>query len=302
MFRPTIGIALGGGGVRGAAHIGVLKVLHESGIPIDHIAGTSAGAVIGAMYAATLDPDWISDRFQKFINSDSFKELGMDKLVENRDPHSAFEQIAKRMKDQVVLAMSLHRTSIIRKNRLEDAFRFLIPVQSFAELKIPLKVVATDLHACETVIYSEGNLLEAVVRSGTIPGYVEPTQHQDKLIVDGGVSMPLPAQVLKGDVDLIIGVDIRKQSLPALEEVNIYEIMMRSNMVTYLKLAQQMSEISDFVIVPDVKSTNWSQFNRFNELFECGVKAAKNSLPDLTREIQKRSGWVFALKQWFGRR
>lgn len=300
MSRPTIGVALGGGGARGAAHIGVLKVLHEAGIRIDHLAGTSAGAVIGAMYAATLDPDWITDRFRKFIASSVFKDLGMDKLIENRDPHSAFEQIARKMKGQVVLAMSLHRTSIIRKARLEEAFRFLLPVQSFEELQIPLKVVATDLQSCQIVVHDKGNLVEAVVQSGTIPGYVEPTLDGDRLIVDGGVSMPLPTSELREKVDFLIGVDIRKRSLPPMKEINIYEIMMRSNMVTYLRLAQQMSEMSDFVIAPDVQSTNWSEFNRFDQLFDSGIKAANTSLPILKQEIRKRSGLMFALKQWVG--
>ncbi len=299
MIFPRIGLALGGGGARGAAHIGALKVLHAEGISFDQVAGTSAGAVIGAMYGATRDPEWIEQRFRAFIESDVFKELGTDRLVENRDPHSAFEQIARKVKDQVVLAMSLHRSSIIRKDRLRDAFNFLIPVKTFEELQIPLKVVATDIQSATPVIYESGDLLEAVVQSGTIPGYVEPTKQEEKLIVDGGASMPLPTPVLKDTVDFLIGIDIRKRSIPPLEDVNIYEIMLRSDMVTYLNLTREMRRLADFVIDPDVKNLHWSRFDKFDELLNIGIQAAESSVKSLKKRIKQKSRLKFKFKHWF---
>ncbi|MFQ6612193.1 MAG: patatin-like phospholipase family protein [Fidelibacterota bacterium] len=301
MLNLDLGLALGGGGARGAAHIGALQILQRSKIQISEVAGTSAGAVIGAMYAATLDPEWIEKRFQEFLTDNAYRNLGTDRLIEDRDPHSVFDQIAKRVKDQVVLAMSLHRRSIIKKDRLREAFDFLIPVKTFEELQIPLTVVATDLQTCAPVLYQQGDLIEAAVQSGTIPGYIEPTEFDEQLIVDGGISMPLPTAVFSDSVDFILGIDISRKGVPKLERVNIYEIMMRADLSTYLNLARQLNQKADFIIEPEVRDYRWSRFDKFDELLEAGRRAAEDSIPGLKKEIRLKSGLWNSLKHWFGR-
>ena len=104
MSGPIIGLALGGGGARGAAHVGALQVLHNNQIPIHQIAGTSIGSVVGAMYAATLDPQWIENRFKEFIDSEEFRALGIKHLIDRpSSSSSAFNQIVKKVKDQIVI-------------------------------------------------------------------------------------------------------------------------------------------------------------------------------------------------------
>ncbi|MBN4081402.1 patatin-like phospholipase family protein [Caldithrix abyssi] len=301
MPGPRIGIALGGGGARGAAHIGVFQVLHKNKIPIHRIAGTSAGSVVGAMYAATLDPKWIENRFREFMKSEPFRALGTDRLVSKpASSSSAFNQIAKKLKDQMVLAMSLHRNSIIKKSRLKDAFDFLIPVKSFDELQIPLKIIATDLNTCQHVVYDSGDLVEAATRSGTIPGYIEPTEINGQLIVDGGVSMPLPTTVIRDEVDLLIGIDIRRRRVKPLTETNIYEIMMRSDMSTCQNLINHYTNAADVLISPDVKDYLWSEFGQFDYFFDEGIQSCENAILTIRRQIKKRKGLNFRLKQWFG--
>ncbi len=301
MSGPRIGLSLGGGGARGAAHIGVLQVLKNNNIPIHQIAGTSAGSVVGAMYAATLDPAWIENRFREFITSDPFNALGTERLKkEPAASSSAFNQIAKKFKDQMVLAMSLHRNSIIKKRRLKAAFDFLIPVKTFEELQIPLKIIATDLNTCKHVVYDSGDLVEAATRSGTIPGYIEPTEIDGQLLVDGGASMPLPTSIIRKDVDVLIGIDIRRRGVKPLAEANIYDIMMRSDMTTYQNLIRHNSEEADVIISPDVKDYQWSQFEKFDYFFNEGVQSAENAISSIQRHIQKRKGLNFRLKQWFG--
>ncbi|MBT3676659.1 MAG: hypothetical protein HOG39_08470 [Candidatus Marinimicrobia bacterium] len=301
MSRPKIGLALGGGGARGAAHIGALQVLHENKIPIHQIAGTSSGSVVGAMYAATLDPSWVENRFREFIISDQFKALGTDRLTGKPfSSNSAFNQIAKKLKDQVVLAMSLHRNSIIKKSRLKDAFDFLIPVKSFEELQIPLKIIATDLNTCMPVVYNSGDLVEAATRSGSIPGYIEPTEENDQLIVDGGASMPLPTTIIRNEVDILIGIDIRRRGVKPLDETNIYEIMMRSDMSTYQNLLNHYSKVADVVISPDVKDFQWSEFEKFDYFLNEGIQSCENAILTIRRQISKQKRISFRLKQWFG--
>jgi NTE family protein len=301
MPRPIIGLALGGGGARGAAHVGALTTLHQHKIPIHQIAGTSAGAVVGAMYAATLDPKWVEKRFREFIKSDLFRGLGTDRISNKpTSSSSAFNQVAKKLKDQMVLAMSLHRNSIIKKKRLKDAFDFLIPVKTFEELKIPLKVISTDLNTCQPVVYDSGDLIEAATRSGTIPGFVEPTEVNGQLLVDGGVSVPLPTTIIRNDVDLLIGIDIRRRGMKPLDEINIYEIMMRSDMSTYQNLIKHFSRDADILISPDVKNYQWSDFDQFDYFFNEGIQSCENAILTIQRQINQRKGLSFRLKQWFG--
>ena len=168
-----IGLGLGGGGARGLVHVGILRVLHTHKIPISVIAGTSAGAIVGAMFAATRDPEWIEDRFKKFFNHDVFKNLGTERMVPVSGQRSPLTQFAQKVRDRMVIALSMQRSSIVKKSRLKDALSFLIPVATFSELLVPLKVVATDLISSETIVYSEGDLVEAVVQSSSIPSGLE---------------------------------------------------------------------------------------------------------------------------------
>ena len=200
----------------------------------------------------------------------------------------------------MVLAMSLHRNSIIKKKRLKDAFDFLIPVKTFEELKIPLKVISTDLNTCKPVVYDSGDLIEAATRSGSIPGYVEPTVANGQLLVDGGVSVPLPTTIIRNDVDLLIGIDIRRRGMKPLDEINIYEIMMRSDMSTYQNLIKHFSRDADILISPDVKNYQWSDFDQFDYFFNEGIQSCENAILTIQRQINQRKGLSFRLKQWFG--
>jgi NTE family protein len=296
MSRLKIGLALGGGGVRGAAHIGVLKVLHNNGIVPDVIGGTSVGALIGAMYAATQDPDWIDKRFKEFFSSVVYKEMGIDRLQSDQNPESVIGQVTRFVQNRLVFAMVLTRTSIIKKGRLTKAFDYLLPVKTFEELKIPLHVYATDLQAGETICYSSGNLIDAVTQSGSIPGFVEPTEQKDKLIVDAGVSAPLPVRELKEKAGFIIGVDIsRGAPSKPMKKVNIIEIITRAERITTQYYTDMLSNESDFLIRPDVLGLHWSAFNKFDILMENGINAAKENIAELKDTIKYRKSLRYRL-------
>ncbi|SVB74058.1 uncharacterized protein METZ01_LOCUS226912, partial [marine metagenome] len=109
MSIPYLGLALGGGGARGAAHIGVLQVLHDAGVEIERIAGTSAGSLVGAMYAATLDPYWIENRFRKFLKHDSFKLFSSGKLLDGRNPETMLDKVTKKIQEHFMVVLGLNR-------------------------------------------------------------------------------------------------------------------------------------------------------------------------------------------------
>lgn len=298
MTESFFGLALGGGGARGAAHIGVLQVLHEADIEIDLIAGTSAGAIIGAMYAASKDPFWVEDHFRKFMESDAFDGLRSRRMLDDRNPDSVLDQIAKKVKDHYVLMMGLNRKSILKKGPLNDVISYLIPVKTFEELKMPMKVIATDLQSCEDVIHESGNLIEALVQSSSIPGFVQPSGNENEMIVDGGVSMPIPVPVLKGQCEMIVAVDISRYYLGSIKDHNMIEIMRRADMVTSLRLKSELAQKADFVIKPETLGLHWSDFHQFDKLLENGRTAAKQSIEPLKRMIDQKKSLLYKLKHW----
>ena len=298
MIQPFLGLALGGGGARGAAHIGVLQELHQGGVKIDTIAGTSAGSVIGAMYAATGDPFWVENRFRDFIKSKPFSGLRSKRLTKGGDPDSVFDQIAKKVSDQYVMMMSLKRRSIIKKDPLLKAIKFLLPVSTFKELKVPLKVISTDLNSCEDRIDDSGDLIEAVVRSCSIPGFVEPSELNNEIIVDGGVGMPIPVPAIKKECVFTLAIDISRYQLKPMKKVNMMEIIKRADMVTSLRLKARLSEEADFVISPNTMGLHWSDFDQFETLIEKGKDAARISLDQLKTSINQKQTIFSKMKEW----
>ena len=295
-----IGLGLGGGGARGLAHIGILEVLYENKIPLSIIAGTSAGAVVGAMFAATGDPAWIKDRFKQFFNHDVFNKLGTDRMIPASGQRSPLTQFAQKVRDRMIIALSMQRSSIVKKSRLKDALSYLIPVETFSELLVPLKVVATDLVSSDTVVYSEGDLVEAVVQSSSIPGYVEPTLKEDAVIIDGGIGMPNPVSLLADDADFLISVDIKKKLTRHKLDLNIYDILQRSEEVTHYKLSSDMAAKAHHVVRPKGMHYHWAEFNEMDSLVNKGKAAMEENVQQLRNEIKTYFSYFSRIKRWFG--
>lgn len=296
----TVGLALGGGGARGVAHIGVLQVLHNNGITIDKISGTSAGAVIGAMYAYSKDPDWIEKRLREFVHSDQYQSLGFERMQDQLNPHSAIGQMAKFVRDRIVMVMSQQKSFIVKRERVESVIRFLIPAENFHELQIPLIVTASDLQSGEAVYMKSGNLIDAVVQSCSIPGFVQPTERDEQLLVDGGVINPIPVEILKNKAGFIIAISINKNSLPEMKQKNIYEILTRSDQITSDILARMQLEKADFVIQPNVGGLHWSRFDEFDTFLTNGREATKLTLKDLKTKLKRKKNIYFQWKQKLG--
>ena len=296
----SIGLALGGGGARGAAHIGVLQILHENGIRFDSIAGTSAGSIIGAMYACKQDPKWIEQRFHEFLSTKDFQAMGTHRIRENHNPDSAMGQMAKYVRDRIVLVMSQQKSFIIKREKLERAIDFLIPAKRFNDLTIPLFVTTTDLHSGEQVLYDHGNLIDAVVQSCTIPGYVQPTERGEQVLVDGAVIDPIPVEIMKSQMDYVLAISITKNSLPDMKKKNIYEILTRAEQITSRFLSKSKMEKADFVIHPSVGGLHWSRFDEFDTLLTNGRDAAIVSLNELKMDLKRKNSIFFRLKQKLG--
>ena len=276
---------MGGGGARGAAHIGVLKTLHSENIKFDLISGTSAGSVIGAMYASTKDPSWIENRFKKFVKSKPFSRLLVKKISKNQKLGSVINQLIKKASQGYMFINGFNRTAILKKKRLREALSFLIPCNNFQDLKIPLKVVSTDLNSGLDIINHSGNLIDAVLQSCSIPGFIEPTMKGQYVISDGGVSMPIPIEAITDECDFTLAVDISNYVVKPMKKINILEILKRSEMITSLRLKRELSKKANFTIRPDTLGLHWSNFEKFDELIKSGEITTLKHLDSLKELI-----------------
>ena len=300
MKQPFLGLALGGGGARGAAHIGILHVLHENKIIPELLAGTSAGAVIGAMYSARPDPQWIENRFGEFLMNENTKFRATAVLMNDRNAETLLEKATKKIQDHFAVILGVNRSYIIKRDVIDEMLEYLLPVKTFEELQIPLKVVATDIQSASEHVYDKGNLLEAVSRSCSIPGFVKPTRDGDAMLVDGGVTNPLPISVLKPACDFVLAINIDRGSLPRMKSPNMVEIMKRADLITGSRLATEILREADFLIAPDVLGLHWSDYDHFEPLVANGRKAAEENLVELKNEIRRKSNVFYKVKQWLG--
>ena len=288
--KNKIGLVLGGGGARGLGHIGVLKALKKHSIPIHMVAGTSIGAVIGAMYAATQDPDWIENKFKEFIDSEAYKRIGLHRLVPTSQPNSSiFQTAATYMKNQIIINLANDRLGILKQERLSEIIEFLLPVKTFEELKIPFSCLAVDLNSGEDVVFNSGNLIEAIVASSAIPGYIPPIEKDGMLLTDGAVSCPVPVKtVRKMGADFRISVDVGLNHFEPLENPNLLQVLGRAEQITSTRLGEVKSEKADITIRPDTMNVFWAEFDKIDQLIKLGAEETEKQFWQIKDNLKKK--------------
>ena len=292
MTPIKIGLALGGGGARGMGHIGVLKALKNHSIPIHFVAGTSIGAVIGAMYAATQDPDWVENQFRQFINSEAYKKIGLHRLVPASQPNfSIFQTAATYMKNQLILNLAIGRLGLLKLERLSEIIDFMVPAKTFEELKIPFSCLALDLNSGKDVVFNSGNLVEAIVASSAVPGYIPPIEKDGMLLTDGAVSCPVLVKTIqKMGADFLIGVDVGLNHFDPLENPNLLQVLGRAEQITSTRLGEVKSEKADITIRPDTINVFWAEFDKIDQLIKLGTEETDRQLGEIRDNlIRKKS-------------
>ena len=287
MTMPLLGIALGGGGARGAAHVGVLQEIDSAGIKIDRIAGVSAGAVIGCLYAYSLDGKWVEDHFRNIWSSQSLSGLTSKTFFDDGSTKSFVGGIKRTLTDYVIALISLHRNSLIKSDQLREILELLIPVNNFDQLKIPIKIISTDIASGKDVISEEGNLIDALIKSCSIPGIMEPVIEGERVIVDGGVSMPIPISPLLESCDVTVAVDIGVYKFDNLTNPNAKSIKTRSDIITSNRLKLKQVSDADLVIRPDTNGLHWSRFDAGEILLENGKIEGRKQMSNLNNLIKK---------------
>ena len=290
--RINIGLALGGGGARGLVHIGVLKSLKKQGIPVHMVAGASIGATIGAMYAATLDPDWVEKRFRQFVQSDLYKKIGLDRLVPPDQPNSSiFQTAATYVKNQIIVNLANDRLGILKQDRLLQVLEYLIPVKTFEELKIPFSCLTLDLNSGEDIIFKTGDLVEAILASSAIPGFIPPVEKNGLLLTDGSVSCPVPViTVRKMGADFSISVNVGMNNFETLQNPNLLQVLGRAEQITSTRLGELKANTADITIRPNTMDVYWAEFNKIDQLIQNGENETDQLLWDIKTNLKKKKG------------
>lgn len=279
--RPKIGLALSGGGARGAAHVGVLRVLESMHIPIDYVVGTSMGAIIGGLYASGMTPDEIEE---------ALKSLEWEHIFTDAQPREDRSFRRKRDDDlYLVKAKPGYKngelkfpTGAIQGQKFDLALRQLtLPVKDitdFDELYVPFRAVASDIVSGEPITLGSGDLATALRASMAVPGVFAATEIDGRLLVDGGITSNLPiAEVRAMGADIVIAVDISSPSLPAEEVTNFFKITGQLiSIMTRRNIEQQIATLGeqDVLIVPKLGDFSSSNFVEATSLIPLGREAA----------------------------
>jgi len=245
--RPRIGLALSGGAARGMAHVGVLRALAEHDIPIDFISGTSAGALVGGVFAAGMSID-------------------------------EAEKIGRGLHWRDVGRMTLSRLGVQSNARMEELLRSRLPVTRFEDLRIPFAAVATDLTSGEPVVMSgEGDLPFAIRASCCVPGwYIPVVDPAGRQLVDGGLVANIPvSQARDLGADFVIAVDVNAEGAKFLGPPHsVIGILIQTMMVVQRTASIYQLKSADLVIRPRVGHIRWDEMARADELLAAGYEAA----------------------------
>jgi NTE family protein len=254
--RPVIGVALGGGFARGIAHLGVLRVFEENAIPIDLLAGTSIGALVGAAYAggATLDE------------------------LERQGMLTHFRDFGR---------WTISRMGMATNERLEGFLRRFTNVQTFEEMKITFGIVATDLVTGQTVCFTKGAVGPPLRASCAYPGLFIPVEHEGRMLVDGFLTEHVPTESLRHmGADVVIAVHL-DPGQPDQKPKNTIEVIGRSFSIIQEQMPPRWLRYADVILEPVVKNIHWDDFQKTPELVAAGVDAARAALPEIKMVLKR---------------
>ncbi len=253
---PAIGVALGGGFARGIAHIGVLKVLEQEGIPVRAVTGTSVGALIGACYCGGL----------------SIAEM---------------EDVAHNTRFTSFARWTLSRSGFASNDRMVAFLTRHLKVRNFEEMRIPLGVTATDFNTGEGVVFHSGSIIDPVRASCAYPGMFLPVQIGERYLVDGMLSHPVPARPLREmGVDHVISVHLKGTWAGKGAPRHLFAVIRQSFAIAQDAMASLWKDASDLVVEPDVAGFAYDDFKRADDLIRAGEVAMRKALPAVRKWLE----------------
>lgn len=264
--RPGVGLALGGGFARGFAHLGVLQVLEQHQIPISHIAGTSVGSILGAAYASGA-------------------------------PLARIMETCRTLRFRDIARWRVSRLGLASNQRLGDLIERVFESRQFEDLKIPLAVVATDLTSGEPVVFTQGNLVDAIRASCAFPGLFEPVQIGTRCLADGGLVAPVPTHAARNlGATSVIGISVGMQDGHRGVPSNIFQVVSRAVSAAQKHQLEIWEREADLVLRPDVQSLAWDDFDRADEAIQAGATTALRALARIEKLLGKNTDATLALE------
>jgi NTE family protein len=259
MEHPKIGLALGSGGARGFAHLGVIKALTDAGIPIHLIAGSSMGALVASFYGTGID---------------------MERLY----------KLSTAFKRKYFLDFTVPKMGFISGKKVKEFIKVFTHGKNIEELSIPIGIVATDLLTGEKVVFQTGPVADAVRASISIPGIFVPEKYNGRLLVDGGVSDRVPVSVAKEmGADIVIAVDVSRVKRNA-EITSIYDVIMQSIDIMQAEIINSREIAANVMIRPPVEIYSSRAFTNIEEIINHGEEEAKKHLNQIKNVIEQWKG------------
>lgn len=262
--RPKIGLALGGGSAKGLSHVGVIKILEQNNIPIDFIAGTSIGALIGGFYA-----------FSKDINK--IEKIGLE---------NNFREYFSMLFDP-----SLNQ-GLIKGEKVVRFIESYIGDATFDKMKIPFSCTATDIVNGESIIENKGSVSAGIRASISIPVFFKPLEKDGRFLTDGGLSMPVPVKLARDmGADIVIAVNLYKNYIKTdAVRPGIFKVADNSNDILLHHLANENVKTADIVISPQVESFSWDSLfttEKSQIVITAGEVAAKDKINEIKKLMNK---------------
>ncbi|MBN1823155.1 MAG: patatin-like phospholipase family protein [Endomicrobiales bacterium] len=283
-----IGIAMGGGGARGLAHIGVLKVLQENKIPIHFISGTSMGAIIGACYACEPDATKLEENIIRALEGSAFSHMRISIFGDKkgRGVRGIFTKAQSFVKYSVLHVIEHNRQSILSGDKLRSIIGDIIPDIDMRETRIPFTCVATDLTNGTETVFEKGPIRDAVLASSSIPGVFPPVEINGIYYCDGGAVNTTPVSVVKKmGADFIIASDVKGKLVKWEKPQVARAILERYRYITAIVLNDMRLKQADVSILPSVKFLHWSAFNKYRHLIKEGENAAAGKIAEIKAKI-----------------
>lgn len=289
-----IGLALGGGGARGLAHIGVVRVLEREKITPDIIVGTSIGAVVGGALASGMKAEELEKRVACFLQSDLYRSSELKAMgdAESGVEQSLSRRIQSYFRTKMRLVHGIFRTSVLPIGEIEEFVEFFVPDIQIEETAIPFRAVATDLLSGECVVLNRGPLRRSILASSAVPGALPPVEIDGRQLSDGGIICAVPARwALEEGADVVIAVAVDRDISLVSGLQTAVDIYVRAGEIQGFHLENYELKDADLLIRPELGSTHWTDFSQARELISLGEAAALDRLPEIRRLAKAAAKW-----------
>jgi len=273
-----VGIALGGGGVRGLAHVPILQVLDDLQIRPAVISGASMGAIVGALYASGMSAREIREVIERRL------------ILKNDTWRDVLEKREDLLKWVYAFKPDFSGSGLINAQGMLNSLLDEIKVDSFEDLEIPLLVVATDYWSAEGVVFEKGVLLRALLASMAVPGVFSPVSIAGRIMIDGGAVNLVPYDLLSGRVDFIIAVNVSRVRFTGEAEVpNVLESVLGAfDIMQTTMLAHKLQRLKpDIYVWPQIRDVRMLDFGKVEEVFAQAAPAAEELRKELLRALRK---------------